>query len=132
MNGPSTRARLGEISGLSRPTVSTALAELTERGLLAARSGDSAQGAGRPAQLVRLSRRAGLAVGIDIGRRHVQVVLADLGYQEIDKYLPRLMPTVTRPARARIPIGFLTRPLSFSGPYWTATAQGLAKWRASA
>jgi predicted NBD/HSP70 family sugar kinase len=85
MNGPSTRARLSEISGLSRPTVSTALAELTGRGLLAARSGDSAQGSGRPAQLVRLSRRAGLAVGIDIGRRHVQAVLADLGHQEIGK-----------------------------------------------
>jgi predicted NBD/HSP70 family sugar kinase len=85
MNGPSTRARLGEISGLSRPSVSTALAELTERGLLAVRSGNSSQGAGRPAQLVGLSRRAGLAVGIDIGRRHVQVVLADLSHHEIGK-----------------------------------------------
>ena len=85
MNGPSTRARLGEISGLSRPTVSTALAELTRRDLLATGSGDSVPGAGRPAELVRLSREAGLTVGIDIGRRHVQVVLADLGHQEIDK-----------------------------------------------
>jgi predicted NBD/HSP70 family sugar kinase len=35
--------------------------------------------------LIRLSRHAGLAIGIDIGRRHIQVVLTDLGYQEIDK-----------------------------------------------
>jgi predicted NBD/HSP70 family sugar kinase len=85
MNGPSTRARLSEISGLSRPTVSTALAELAERGLLAAPSDNSPRGAGRPAQLIRLSRSAGLAVGVDIGRRHVQVVLADFGHQEIGK-----------------------------------------------
>lgn len=85
VSGPSTRARLAEISGLSRPTVSTALDELTKHGLLAAASVGSARGAGRPAKLVRLSRRAGLALGIDIGRRHVQVVLADLGHQEIGK-----------------------------------------------
>jgi len=85
MHGPSTRARLGEISGLSRPTVSAALGELAERGFLESGTGDSASGLGRPAELFRLSRNAGLVVGVDIGRRHVQVVLADLGHQEIDK-----------------------------------------------
>jgi len=85
MHGPSTRARLGETSGLSRPTVTTALAELTERGFIEATTDASPEGLGRPAELVRLSRNAGLAVGVDIGRRHVQVVLADLGHQEIGK-----------------------------------------------
>jgi predicted NBD/HSP70 family sugar kinase len=85
MHGPSTRARLGEISGLSRPTVTTALAELTEHSFIEASTDASAQGLGRPAELIRLSRSAGLAVGVDIGRRHVQVVLADLGHQEIGK-----------------------------------------------
>ena len=99
MNGPSTRARLSEISGLSRPTISTALAELADHGLLAAPSGNSAQGAGRPAQLIHLSRRAGLAVGIDIGRRHVQVVLADLGHQEIGK-IPAATDAYRHPPRA--------------------------------
>ena len=36
MHGPSTRTRLGETSRLSRPTVTTALAELTERGFIEA------------------------------------------------------------------------------------------------
>jgi predicted NBD/HSP70 family sugar kinase len=85
MHGPSTRARLSEISGLSRPTVSTALTELIERGFIDTNTGVTTRGLGRPAELVRLSRIAGLAVGIDIGRRHVQVVLADLGHQEIGK-----------------------------------------------
>jgi predicted NBD/HSP70 family sugar kinase len=85
--GPSTRARLGEITGLSRPTVSAGVADLAERGLLDGSTGSGAQGqaAGRPAELLRLSRSAGLAVGVDIGRRHVQVVLYDLGHQEIGK-----------------------------------------------
>jgi predicted NBD/HSP70 family sugar kinase len=85
MDGPSTRARLGEISGLSRTTVATALTELTERGFIETSTDTSAQGLGRPAELVRLNRSAGLAVGVDIGRRHIQVVLADLGHQEIGK-----------------------------------------------
>jgi predicted NBD/HSP70 family sugar kinase len=85
MHGPSTRARLGEVSGLSRPTVSAALAELAERGFLESDTGDSARKLGRPAELFRLSRNAGLVVGVDIGRRHVQVVLTDLGHQELGK-----------------------------------------------
>ena len=63
----------------------TALAELTRRSLLATGSGDSAPGAGRPGGTGPVEPRCGLTVGVEIGRRHVQVVLADLGHQEIDK-----------------------------------------------
>jgi predicted NBD/HSP70 family sugar kinase len=85
VHGPNTRARLGDLSRLSRPTITTALAELTERDLIQAATDASPEGLGRPAELVRLSRNAGLAVGVDIGRRHIQIVLADLGHQEIGK-----------------------------------------------
>jgi predicted NBD/HSP70 family sugar kinase len=86
--GPSTQAQLGGLTGLSRQTISTALTELRDHGLV--ETGTESSTADRPpvgrrAALIRLSRRAGLVVGVDIGRRHVQVVLADLGYQEIDK-----------------------------------------------
>jgi predicted NBD/HSP70 family sugar kinase len=84
--GPSTRARIGEITGLSRPTVSSAVAELNDRGLIDNDDNDAAdQPLGRPAEVIRLSRGAGLIVGVDIGRRHIQVVLADLGHQGIDR-----------------------------------------------
>ena len=85
--GPSTRARLGELTGLSRPTISTALAELDAHHLLEVDTEGDPEGSsvGRPAALVRLSRHACLAIGVDIGRRHIQIVLTDLGYQEIDK-----------------------------------------------
>lgn len=84
--GPSTRAQLGHQANLSRPTLMNALEELERHELivLGAAIGQG-QRQGRPAALIRLSRKAGLVIGIDVGRRHVQVVLADLGYQELDK-----------------------------------------------
>ncbi len=76
--GPGTRAELISITGLSRPTVGTALSELDRAGLIAEEPGASA--GGRPAGVFRLTRKAGLAVGIDIGRRHLRVAVADLGH----------------------------------------------------
>ncbi|GIG70599.1 ROK family transcriptional regulator [Phytomonospora endophytica] len=78
--GPSTRAELVSRTGLSRPTVSAALTELGEAGLAGEEPKAAAQATGgRRAALVSLSRSAGLAVGVDIGRRHVRVAVADLG-----------------------------------------------------
>jgi predicted NBD/HSP70 family sugar kinase len=76
--GPGTRAELISITGLSRPTVGSALSELDRAGLIAEEPGASA--GGRPAGVFRLTRKAGLAVGIDIGRRHLRVAVADLGH----------------------------------------------------
>jgi predicted NBD/HSP70 family sugar kinase len=92
VDGPNTRARIGEITGMSRPTVSSAVAELSDRDLIEndSENGGPEQPIGRPAEVIRLSRRAGLVVGVDVGRRHIQVVLADLGHQEVDK-----MPTAS-------------------------------------
>src|SRR5262245_59626506 len=86
IEGPSTRRRLSELTGHSRPTVTMALEELKDNGLLMADTASSAEehAIGRRAKLVRLSRRAGLVMGIEVGRRHIQVVLADLGHQLID------------------------------------------------
>jgi len=78
--GGNTRSELIGTTGLSRPTVSATLAELAAAGLVTEVTGTAAPGGGRPASIVRLARRAGLAVGVDIGRRHVQVAVADLGH----------------------------------------------------
>ncbi|MER7004354.1 ROK family protein [Dactylosporangium sp. NPDC000555] len=79
--GPRTRAELVTLSGLSRPTVSAVLADLGGAGLVSEKVGAAARPVGgRPASVVRLTRRAGIAVGADIGRRHVRVAVADLGH----------------------------------------------------
>jgi predicted NBD/HSP70 family sugar kinase len=79
--GPRTRAELVTLSGLSRPTVSAVLTDLGGSGLVREKVGAAARPVGgRPASVVQLTRRAGIAVGADIGRRHVRVALADLGH----------------------------------------------------
>lgn len=82
-------------TGLARGTVATAVGTLLDQGLVqewpAARTGEM----GRPPVLLRLTRRAGLAAGLDIGKRHVRVAVADLAQEvlgerhtEVDADLP--------------------------------------------
>jgi predicted NBD/HSP70 family sugar kinase len=79
--GPRTRAELVSLTGLSRPTVSSALVDLAGSGLVGEQLGTASRPVGgRPASVVRLTRHAGLAVGVDVGRRHVRVAIADLGH----------------------------------------------------
>ncbi|HCU51688.1 MAG TPA: transcriptional regulator [Micromonosporaceae bacterium] len=77
--GPRTRSELIALTGLSRPTVGGALADLRKAGLVTEELG--LPSGGRPAGVFRLTRKAGLAVGVDIGRRHVRVAVADLGHE---------------------------------------------------
>ena len=85
--GPRTRAELIGLTGLSRPTVSAALGDLTGAGLLSEETAPQIGPAGgRPATVFRLARDAGLAVGVDIGRRHVRVAVADLGHRVLVDY----------------------------------------------
>jgi predicted NBD/HSP70 family sugar kinase len=93
-HGPRTRAELIVLTGLSRPTVSASLADLAAAGLVREESGPPAGPAGgRPAAVVRLARPAGVAVGVDIGRSHVRVAVADLGH------------TMLADREARLPFG---------------------------
>src|SRR4051794_40608167 len=83
--GTTSRGDLVRRTGLSRATVSSVLAELEDSGLVdGGPPGDSAR-SGRPAALVRLNRAAGAAIGIDFGKRHLRVALADLGHRVLDE-----------------------------------------------
>lgn len=79
--GSATRAEIARLTGLSRSTVSSLVADLEAAGLVAERTDDvarsGAQG-GRPGVLLSLSARAGSAVGIDFGHSHLRVAIADL------------------------------------------------------
>ncbi|WP_256530290.1 ROK family transcriptional regulator [Actinoallomurus rhizosphaericola] len=85
--GPSTRARLSRRTGMSRPTVSAAVTELKDHGLITSEEENETSGhwPGRPPETIFLTRKAGLAVGVDLGRSHISVVLTSLGHQPIDK-----------------------------------------------
>jgi glucokinase-like ROK family protein len=83
--GVASRADIARHTGLSRTTVSSLIADLSDRGLVTERVGDDqrdagATGAGRPPVLLALDRSAGAAIGIDFGHSHLRVALADLSH----------------------------------------------------
>lgn len=82
--GALTRAELCEASGLSRTTVSGLVGDLRRSGLVGdAPAAAGVQTGGRPAALVALTDKLGVAVGVDIGRTHLRVVVTDLGHRVV-------------------------------------------------
>ena len=80
-HGTLSRAEIAKITGLSRSTISTLVADLHERGFVAERGGDEearAPAVGRPPVKLRLDPPAGIAVGIDFDHTQVQVAVSDL------------------------------------------------------
>jgi predicted NBD/HSP70 family sugar kinase len=79
--GRASRSDLARMTGLSRTTVGSVVADLRARGLVAeqvpeCRSEQTARG--RPPIFLRIEPRAGVAVGIDFDHDRVRVALADL------------------------------------------------------
>ena len=81
--GVTSRADVARHTGLSRSTVSSIVAGLQAEGMVVDRDADgrAAAGGGRPPAMIALDPGAGLAVGIDFGKRHLAVALADLSHE---------------------------------------------------
>jgi predicted NBD/HSP70 family sugar kinase len=75
--GPLTRAQVARDSGLSKPTVSLALASLLRSGLVR-EVGRSRGRKGPSAALYELDPTAGWVAGIDVGRRWLRAAIADI------------------------------------------------------
>src|SRR3954465_11501491 len=75
--GPSSRAQLARDTGMSKPTVSQALAGPETAGLVRP-VGLAAPSRGRTALLYEPDPTAGYVVGIDIGRAWIRIAVADL------------------------------------------------------
>jgi predicted NBD/HSP70 family sugar kinase len=80
--GAASRAELSRITGLSRSTISTLIADLQAAGLVTERSDAAPGGAqgGRPGVLVALDRSAGVVVAVDFGHRRRRVTIYDLAH----------------------------------------------------
>ncbi|HMG31471.1 MAG TPA: ROK family transcriptional regulator [Jiangellaceae bacterium] len=76
--GSLTQAEIARATGLSAATVSNIVNDLAATSLLRVTSTVSS---GRRARAVSVSRSAGLAIGIDFGRRHLRVAVADLAHE---------------------------------------------------
>jgi predicted NBD/HSP70 family sugar kinase/biotin operon repressor len=95
--GAASRSELARRTGLSRTTVASLVAELEAEGVLIERedgAGASPRG-GRPPRLLSFSRSAGVAIGVDFGKRHLRVAAADLSHA--------ILAEAERPARAEDP-----------------------------
>jgi predicted NBD/HSP70 family sugar kinase len=75
--GPCSRADLARRSGLSKPTVSLALASVERAGLVRA-AGQSSGRPGRSALLYEIRPEAGFVLGLDVGAQFIRGALADL------------------------------------------------------
>lgn len=75
--GPYSRAELARVSGLSKPTVSLALANLERAGLIRL-AGQRTGVPGRTALLYEVRPEAGFVLGLDIGLRYLRGAVADL------------------------------------------------------
>jgi predicted NBD/HSP70 family sugar kinase len=98
-HGALSRAELARRTALAPSTVSAVVSELQAAGLVveppATERQNDRPGVGRPPVLVVLHRRAGVALGLDFGKRHLRVALADLSHtllserhQTLDDDLP--------------------------------------------
>jgi predicted NBD/HSP70 family sugar kinase len=76
-DGPASRAQLARDCGLSKPTVSQALAHLEEVGLVRI-AGRHALPRGRTAVLYEPDPTVAYVVGVDIGRAYIRVAAADM------------------------------------------------------
>ncbi|MGD1012716.1 MAG: ROK family transcriptional regulator [Acidimicrobiales bacterium] len=76
-DGPLSRAELARISGLSKPTVTLALANLEGDGLVRV-AGRRTGVRGPAAVLYEIRPEAGYVLGLDVGREFVRGALADL------------------------------------------------------
>ncbi|WP_018786208.1 ROK family transcriptional regulator [Micromonospora sp. CNB394] len=75
--GPLTRARIGELTGLSKVTASQLVERLEERGLVA-RVGEQAGGRGPNAQLYAVRPSSAYVVGVEVGAERVVAACADI------------------------------------------------------
>jgi predicted NBD/HSP70 family sugar kinase len=79
--GVTSRAELARRTGLARSTVSSIVAELQREGLVVPRAGNGrTASSGRPPSLIALNPSARLAAGLDFGKRHLAVAVADLSH----------------------------------------------------
>lgn len=78
--GSASRAELSRATGLAPSTVTSLVAALVAEGVVRAADSAGPGGVGRPGQRITLGRRAGVVVGVDLGRRHLKVAVADLSH----------------------------------------------------
>ena len=77
-HGPRSRARIAQETGLNKATVSSLVAELTERGLVSAGELHRGGTVGRPGLIVHLDGHGVCGIGVELNVDYVAVLVIDL------------------------------------------------------
>lgn len=81
--GPASRTELAQRTGLSRTTVFDIVTGLLHRDLVVQIAARPQKSRGRPTTVIALDLKSTLVAGIDLGRRHTRVVLANTAYEQV-------------------------------------------------
>lgn len=84
IQGPQSRAEVAALTGLSRTTLSGIIGRLVADGVLVEEAESrpaTGGGRGRPVQRLTLNPRSAQAVGVEIGRERIRVVIADAAHE---------------------------------------------------
>ncbi|WP_331273090.1 ROK family transcriptional regulator [Motilibacter deserti] len=93
--GPRTRARVADETGLNKATVSSLVAELVDRGLLREGQIERLGAVGRPGQVIELDGRRVCGIGIEVNVDYVTALIVDLGGRVVaDERLPLDVPAL--------------------------------------
>ncbi|MFD0676093.1 MULTISPECIES: ROK family protein [unclassified Paenibacillus] len=84
-NAPVSRAKIAELTGLTKATVSTLVNELIESQMVY-EIGTGASSGGRKPMMLLFNQAAGYAVGVDLGVGQISAVLTDLKGEIIEEY----------------------------------------------
>jgi glucokinase-like ROK family protein len=84
-HSPISRARIAELTGLTKATVSSLVNELLESSL-ANEIGTGMSSGGRKPMMLLFNRTAGYALGIDLGVNYIRAVLTDLNGTSVEEY----------------------------------------------
>jgi len=116
-----SRAHISRVSGLSKQTISSVMADL-ENAHLVEETGITEGGIGRRAQTYRLSPRAGFAIGIDLGGTNFRSGLVDFSgnvlgelsvetpHSSVDELLQIMSKTITQLFKnANVPVSELAQ-----------------------
>ena len=76
--GPRSRARIAQETGLNKATVSSLVAELTDRRLVSAGDVDRAGSVGRPGLIVHLDGRSVCGIGVELNVDYAAALVLDL------------------------------------------------------
>ncbi|WP_163537963.1 ROK family transcriptional regulator [Gracilibacillus sp. YIM 98692] len=84
-DGPITKSKLKELTGMTQTTVTRHLEALIEEGFIRVGQYEESSG-GRPPALYEVEPKTGFIIGIDISRIRSTITLMDLTFQQVDSY----------------------------------------------